>query len=308
MGVVVGVAAAAAAEEAAAAVAGELKDCVGMGYRTDLAAEILRWGDEIDILEVIADDYFDAPAKKVRALQTLSAQIPIMLHGVSLGMSSTVRVSQKRLEKMARLLDRLANFSWSEHLAFVRAGEIEIGHLAFPPRTQSSIEGTAENLFLARKVVGTSPSVENVATLLDPPGSTMSEATWLCEILLNSSSDLLLDLHNVHTNSVNLGFDPYELLDSLPGNRISTIHISGGKVISAVDDMGRTVQRVLDDHLHDVDDDVYSLLEYAAAKCDQPLTVILERDGNYPSMEELLAQLRKARVALKRGREMKRAA
>ncbi len=303
-----GAAAGVVAEEAVAAVVDDLEDKVGLGYRADLAAEILRWGDEIDVLEVIADDYFDAPAKKIRALQTLSAQIPIMLHGVSLGMGSTVKVSQKRLEKIARLLDRLENFSWSEHLAFVRAGEIEIGHLAFPPKTKESVEGTAENLYFARKVVGTSPSVENVATMIEPPGSTMSEADWLCEVLRNSSSDLLLDLHNVHTNSVNLGFDPYEMLDSLPSDRISTIHISGGKIISAVDETGRSVQRVLDDHLHDVDDDVYSLLVYTAAKCDQPLTVILERDGNYPSMEELLAQLRKARVAIKRGREMKKAA
>ena len=47
------------------------------------------------------------------------------------------------------------------------------------------------------------PLVENVATLIDPPGSDRDEATWVAEIVRNSESDLLLDLHNVHANAKN---------------------------------------------------------------------------------------------------------
>jgi uncharacterized protein (UPF0276 family) len=38
------------------------------------------------------------------------------------------------------------------------------------------------------------------------------------------------------------------------------------------------------------------------ARVAKPLTVILEQDGNYPSMEDLLAQLDRARDALAKGR------
>lgn len=291
------------------AVAAELVDRVGLGFRPDLVGGILRNLDEIDLVEVIADDYYQAPWRKVRTLETLSAQVPVMLHGVSLGLASTVKVDRKRLERVARLLDRLQNFFWSEHLAFVRGGDIELGHLAFPPRTEATVEGAAENLFLARQVVGVAPQMENVATFLEPPGSTLGEAEWLCRVLAETSSDLLLDLHNVHTNSINLGYDPYELLAAIPVDRVSVIHISGGRMVEAVDEVsGERSRRMLDDHKHDVCDEVFAMLEYFAGRCVRPLSVILERDGSYPSMEELLIQIWKAREALRRGRDMRRAA
>ena len=61
-------------------------------------------------------------------------------------------------------------------------------------------------------------------------------------------------------------------------------------------------RRLLDDHLHDVPDPVYELLEHVAARTSTPLTVILERDGNYPPMLDLLVQLDRARSAVERGR------
>jgi hypothetical protein len=104
---------------------------------------------------------------------------------------------------------------------------------------------------------------------------------------------LLLDLHNVHTNAFNFGFDPAGFLNALPLDRVSAIHIAGGRPQG---------ERILDDHLHDVPDHVYELLEHVAARTPEPLTVILERDGSYPAMGDLLAQLDAARAALARGR------
>jgi uncharacterized protein len=62
-------------------------------------------------------------------------------------------------------------------------------------------------------------------------------------------------------------------------------------------------RRLLDDHFHDVPDPVYRLLTELGAHAPQPLTVILERDGNYPSMDCLIEQLDLARQALADGRQ-----
>jgi uncharacterized protein (UPF0276 family) len=51
-----------------------------------------------------------------------------------------------------------------------------------------------------------------------------------------------------------------------------------------------------------VPDPVYELLEEVAARAPQPLTVILERDGKFPSIDALLAQLDRARYAVAAGR------
>ncbi|HXQ73688.1 MAG TPA: DUF692 family protein, partial [Pyrinomonadaceae bacterium] len=136
-----------------------------------------------------------------------------------------------------------------------------------------------------------------VATLIDPPGSNRDEPAWLSAIIRNSESKLLLDLHNLYANSLNFQFDAVEFLAKIPSEAIRTIHLAGGKWI------GRNgAQRLLDDHLHDVPDPVYELLEEVAARAPQPLTVIIERDGKFPAIESLLAQLDRARQAVRRGR------
>lgn len=276
-----------------------MKDRFGIGWRPELAAGILANLDRIDIIEVIADDYFDAPKFKCRALRTLARQVPLALHGVSLGMASSAAVEGARLDASARLIEEIEPEFWSEHLAFVRSGGIEIGHLAAPPRTEATIAGAARNLATAKKFVGALPLVENIATLIDPPASAMSEADWTREILAAARCDLLLDLHNLYANAINFGFDPRRYIDRLPRERVRGIHLAGGRWIKAP---SSGASRLLDDHLHDVPQAVYELLEYAEEKIPQPLTVVLERDGRYPPMEALLGQLDRARAVLARGR------
>ena len=277
-------------------------DRFGLGWRAQLALGILSNLDRIDIVEVLADDFFRAPRRERRALRTLAAQTPITLHGVSLGLASSVAVETKRLYQMARLCDEVTPVSWSEHLAFVRGGGIEIGHLAAPPRTTATIDGAIANVRRARAVVGVAPQVENVATLIEPPGSDRDEATWVSEIIRNSESELLLDLHNLHANSSNFRFDPVDFISRIPAERIRSIHLAGGHWI------GRTgAQRLLDDHLHDVPDPVYDLLEEVAARVPHALTVIIERDGKFPPIEALIDQLDCARRAVARGRARQKA-
>src|SRR6266545_6952647 len=210
-----------------------MNDRFGLGWRPELAAGTLSNLDRIDIVEVIADDYFDAPKSKRRALKTLAIQVPVALHEITVGLASSIAVDSKRLEQTARLVEEIQPEFWSEHLAFVRGGGIEIGHLAAPPRTAATIDGAARNLAAARKIVGALPLVENIATLIDPPGSTLTEADWTRDILAMANCALLLDLHNLYANSVNFGLDPYDFIDRMPQEKILAIHLAGGRWIKA---------------------------------------------------------------------------
>jgi uncharacterized protein (UPF0276 family) len=271
----------------------EARDRVGLSWRPELAAGILTNLDRIDVLEVIADDYFDSSAVKLRSLRTLSGQAPVLLHGIAQGLASTVAPDTRRLDKLARVVGAVEPESWSEHLAFVRGGGREIGHLAAPPRNRNTVEGTCRNLAQARRIVGSTPMVENIATLIDPPASDLSEAEWIGQIVSEADCGLLLDLHNVYVNAANLGYDALAFLDRIPCERVTTVHLAGGRPMGG---------RMLDDHLHAIPDPVYGLLSRLAARAAGPLTVILERDGNYPPIEELLAELDRAREALSAGR------
>ena len=285
---------------AAAVGATEMPDRVGLGWRSDLAAGILAHLERIDVVEVIADDYFSAPPSALRPLRTLASAVPVVLHGVSMGLASAQRVSEARLTGMARVAAALQPEWWSEHLAFVRADGREIGHLAAPPRTVATLEGTAANLERARRVVGTRPALENIASLVEPPGSTMTEGAWTGAVLRASGAEMLLDLHNLHTNALNFGFDAHAWLAEIPLAQAQLVHLAGGRW-TGLRDGGEP--RWLDDHCHDVPPPVFALLEEVAARCPHALTVILERDGAYPPMAALLAELDAARAALRRGRE-----
>src|SRR5262245_2440002 len=183
------------------------RDLVGIGFRPELAASIPSNLERIDVVEVIADDYFDAPKRKLRSLETLAAQVPVVVHGVSLGLASSSRVETRRLEAMARVVEVVRPAFWSEPLAFVRSNGVEIGHLAAPPRCEATVGGTADNVSRARAVVGSLPLLENVATLIDPPGSSYDEASFVSRALTAANADLLLDLNNLHSNATNFAFD-----------------------------------------------------------------------------------------------------
>jgi uncharacterized protein (UPF0276 family) len=274
-------------------------DRVGLGWRPDLAAGSFDALDRIDVLEVIADNYLGAGRRQRQALRMMARRVPLHLHGIALGMAGAEEVCSKRLDRLARLINEVEPESWSEHLAFVRAGGIEIGHLATPPRTEASVAGAARNLKKARDIVGSIPHMENVATLLEPPCSTLSEHAWIACIAAVSGCGVLLDLLNLHANATNFHFDPLEFLSEIPLARVECIHIAGGEWITAPDG---GEQYLLDDHFHDVTEPVYDLLTEVAARVSQPLTVILERDGAYPPMPALLTELDRARAALAAGR------
>ena len=272
-------------------------DRIGLGWRGELAAGILERLEAIDVLEVIAEDWMRAPRTELRALRELGAARPLLLHGVAMGLASSIPVESARLDRMARLVDEVRPAAWSEHLAFVRAGGVEIGHLAAPPRTGATVEGALENLHRAARRVGSLPAVENIATLIDPPASTIGEAEWTGAIVEASGAPMLLDLHNLHANAVNFGLEPRALLESMPLDRVAMVHLSGGHWIGE-----GGARRLLDDHVHDPPDPVYELLEVLGERVPRSLAVIIERDGRFPSMDALVSQVGRAREALARGR------
>jgi uncharacterized protein len=274
-------------------------DRVGMGWRPELAAGIFDALDRIDVLEVVADNYLSANRQQRQGLNLMAQQVAVQLHCIDLGLAGSDEVETARLERLARLVNDIGPECWSDHLAFVRAGEIEIGHLAAPPRTEASVENATRNIAKAARVVGSMPEMENIATLIEPPGSTMSEAEWVSRVIAASGCGLLLDVHNFYANGINFGSDPLRFLDAVPLDRVRTLHIAGGRWIKSPDG---TKDYLLDDHLHAVTEPVYALVAEVAARCPQPLTVLLERDGSYPEMPLLLEELERARAALARGR------
>jgi uncharacterized protein (UPF0276 family) len=113
------------------------------------------------------------------------------------------------------------------------------------------------------------------------PGSELTEAQFLAEVLEKADCGLLLDVNNVYVNSLNHKFDPYHFIDQLPLERVVQVHIAGHSKRRDI---------VIDTHGSKVIDPVYDLLKYALERTDAR-AVMLERDQNYPEFSELIGEL-----------------
>jgi uncharacterized protein (UPF0276 family) len=208
--------------------------------------------------------------------------VAVIPHGVSLSLGGADLPSRASLDALARLARRVDAPLVSEHLAFVRAGGIESGHLLPLPRTREALETVVRNVRAAQAVLPVPLAIENIATLFEWPGAEMTEADFLGEVLERTDTLLLLDLANLYANSRNHGTDAAEFFSRLPLERIAYVHLAGG----VVDAEGL----YHDTHAHALPAPVLALLRQLCARARLP-GVMIERDGRFPPDSVFNAEL-----------------
>ena len=207
--------------------------------------------------------------------------MPVVPHGVSLSLGGADRPDPARLAHLAACADALGSPMVSEHVAFVRAGGLEAGHLLPVPRTRQALAVLVENVRLAQAALPVPLALENVAALLGWPQDELPEGRFLAELVDRTGVGLVLDVANLWTNHVNLGLDPRATLDALPLDAVAYVHVAGGVLRDRL---------WHDSHLHPVPTEVLDLLAELGRRTALP-GVMLERDGAYPSDAELAAEL-----------------
>jgi uncharacterized protein (UPF0276 family) len=263
---------------------------LGIGWRPELALPIDRRRD-LGFVEVLAED-LDPGAPPPAPVERLRARgVAVVPHGVSLSLGGAEPPDGARLGRLARLAKRLGAPLVSEHLAFVRGGGREAGHLLPLPRTRAALDVVVDNVREARAALPVPLALENVAALFEWPGGEMDEAAFLAELLERADVLLLLDVQNVYANARNHGRDPMTFLERLPLGRVAYIHLAGG-----VDRDGL----YHDTHAHPVAPAVFDLLEEVCARVPVP-GAMLERDDRFPSDADLNAELDAIGAAMARG-------
>ncbi len=265
---------------------------VGLGWRRQLA-HYLDETQGVDFVEVLAE-HLEPKGPLPEPLKRLKERgVPVVLHAVSLGLGSAEPPERRRLDELARLAERLGAVCVSEHLAFVRAGGVESGHLLPLPRTEEMLEVLAENVRQAEAALPVPLALENVASLFEWPDAAMTEARWLAGVLERTGARVLLDVANLYANTLNHGTDAQEVLEAVPRERLAYVHVAGGVKRGGL---------YHDTHAHAVPEGPRVLLEKLAARVG-PLPALLEWDDHFPAPEVLGAELEAMRAALARGVE-----
>jgi uncharacterized protein (UPF0276 family) len=263
---------------------------LGIGWRAELALPIDRRQD-LGFVETIAEG-LNPRDPLPAALQRLhERRVPIVPHGLTLSLGGAEPPDARRLEHLDKLARWLGAPLVSEHLAFVRAGGVETGHLQPVPRTREALEVIVANVREAKQSLSVPLALENIATLLEWPGAEMDEADFLAEVLKKADVQLLLDVENVYANARNHRKDPVHFLDRIPLHRIAYVHVAGG-----VDRDGI----YHDSHAHAIPAPVLELLEELCSRVAVP-GVLLERDDGFPTNAELNVELDAIAAAVARG-------
>ncbi|MFI7618081.1 DUF692 domain-containing protein [Nonomuraea terrae] len=258
---------------------------VGIGWRTELDLTIERMAG-VEFLEVVAENIH--PDRLPESLQVLRERgLPVIPHGVSLGVGGAERPSPARLAHLAACAQALDAPLVSEHLAFVRGGGVEAGHLLPVPRTRESLRVVAENVRRAQDALPVPLALENVAALFGWPDDELTEAQFLAELVERTGVGLLVDVANLHTNQVNLGLPAVAALDTLPLEHLAYVHVAGGQEHGGL---------WHDTHTAVAPQAVLDLLAELCARATPP-GVLLEWDGAYPSDAVLAGELTRIRAA-----------
>lgn len=234
----------------------------------------------IDFFEIAPENWIGVGGRLGRNLRELSERHPFVCHGLSLSLGSPAPLDETLLARIRRLLDAHGISIYSEHLSYCS----DDGHLydLMPiPFTEEAVHHVAARIRQAQDVLGQRIAVENVSYYA-APGQEMREIDFINAVLAEADCDLLLDVNNIHVNSVNHGYDADAFLDALPGERIAYVHIAGHYV--------EAPDLLVDTHGAAIIDPVWQLLARAYRNFGVRPTLV-ERDFNFPPLAELIAEI-----------------
>jgi uncharacterized protein len=244
---------------------------VGLLFNPTLDDFVLNHAAELDHLAVIPDRTwldqgltasarFIDLSRPLEILNRVSENVPLVMHAIGMSICSADVFDQSYVTQLAQWRMR-HNCAWvSDHLSFSRVGT---GHernaaMALPsPYDSELLELLVPRVAQVQNQLGCRFLLENNVYYFSYPEQEFSEVEFLNQLTQRTGCGLLLDLHNLHTNAVNHGFDPYVFLDQLRLDTVVEIHLAGG-----IEMMGFHT----DSHSGPVLDAVWALLRYVASR------------------------------------------
>lgn len=257
----------------------------GLGLRTQHYQQVLEQRPSVDWFEVISENYMVGGGKPRHYLFAIRELYPLVLHGVSLSIGSTDPLDQDYLRRLKVLAAEVEPAWISDHLCFTGVGGINSHDLLPLPYNEPTLQHVVERVQRVQEFLGRRILLENVSSYVDYKASEMTEWQFLAEVSARADCRILLDINNIYVSARNHGFDPLQYLDGIDPVRVGQIHLAGHS------DYG---DYLIDTHDHPVPDPVWALYATALGRLG-PVSTMIERDDNIPPLEDLVAELDRAR-------------
>lgn len=223
---------------------------VGIVYSEAFAPFVAAADELIDALVLMPETLWHERATAPRyttipgAFETFAACVArmascaVVFHGIGLSIGSGAPLDVEHVDQVGAVMDRFGARWYSEHLAAFRVGmdPTTVMHagvglpVPFDRPTLRFLEPKVARL-VAR--VGAPVLLENSAIYVEVPDGDMTEATFLNRLADTSGCGVLLDLHNLVVNEINLGWDARAYLDELELAHVVEVHVAGGEMLGA---------------------------------------------------------------------------
>lgn len=258
----------------------------GLGFRRELLPQ-LRQNDisKIDFFELAPENWLGLGGKFAKQLREFTERFPFSSHGLSLSLGGTDPLDLDLLRSIKIFLDEHHIDLYTEHLSWC-AFEGHLYDLLPIPFSEDSVQWMAARIRTAQDILERRIGVENSSYYFVPPGSHMDEAEFINALIEESGCFLHLDVNNLYVNSNNLGYDPLVFLSHLSPSKVGYMHIAG----HFVEQDGW----IIDTHGTQVIDPVWELFSHTCDWLEPNQTnigVCLERDFNFPPLNDLLSEV-----------------
>ena len=261
---------------------------------------------EIDFLEVSPENYMKRGGMQPARLGWLAERYPVVTHGLTMSLGGTDPLDETYLRDLSATVASLRSPWHSDHMCFGSAAGKVLHELLPVAFKKSNVPLIADRIRRARDALRVPLSVENVSYYWHPGRAEMGEAEFLSSVCAAADCGLVLDVNNAYVNSINFGFDVDEWMKKAPLDRVVQIHVAGHEWF-AVGDGGIGEARhagaegavIIDTHGADVSDPVLGLLERVLVRTGK-VPVLLERDQNIPSFDDLMAEVARIRAIWQR--------
>lgn len=217
---------------------------VGLLYNPAVPIVLDRIGARVDHVEVIPDrlwydfgvgaaDRFSHAVAAVDELRRHAGDRAVIGHGIGLSLPSAMPLDGALLDEVVGVHADLG-FQWySEHLSMFMVPDHAIpdaqAGMGLPvPFDDEIFDILLPKLRMMRDALGVPVAMENGTIFSAIPDPDMTESAFFNRLHTEAECGMVLDLHNLHANTLNLGVSGEDYLAALDPAVVVEIHLAGG--------------------------------------------------------------------------------
>ncbi len=255
----------------------------GLGLRRALADKLMANPPaDIDFMEIAPENWIHVGGALGKKLRFFTERYPFLIHGLSLSIGCPAPLNEQLVRDIKDFMAEHDIRLYSEHLSYC-GDDGQLYDLMPIPFTEDAVKYVAARVRRVQDILEQRMALENVSYYA-PTDASMSEQEFLLAVLEEADCDLMLDINNIVVNSINHSYDASDFLRAMPAQRIRYFHLAGHYV--EAEDLR------IDTHGSAVDEQAWQLLA-DAYDVFGPVPTLLERDFNFPPIEELLDEVRR---------------